>query len=290
MSKFPDRHTYVGGTDYAAIIGASPWADAYDVWALKTGRKKRFDGNKATRRGDRLEPILLDYADETVGEQSERNVTMSAGRHCRGHLDAWYPTKQLVVDAKTTAQYWPQIPVHVGAQIDFYRALATHNGYDIPGGAVAYLDSRVEFLFERLNTAVDADYIIEFCDKWYYDHVIMDKRPLDVKPSASSVLDAFPESVKAKRVEANDDVALAVARFKMLNEQKAEINKEVEALKGDIVAVMEDAEELVYGGKVIATWKSADATRLDTTALKEARPDLFAEFSTTTPQRRFLPK
>jgi predicted phage-related endonuclease len=40
----------------------------------------------------------------------------------------------------------------------------------------------------------------------------------------------------------------------------------------------------------VAEWSESDYHRLDTAALKAARPDVYQEFSTTTTRRRFLPK
>lgn len=50
------RKLGIGSSDAPVIWGNSPYSTPYDLWELKTGRKKGWDGNWATRRGLQLEP------------------------------------------------------------------------------------------------------------------------------------------------------------------------------------------------------------------------------------------
>ena len=65
-----------------------------------------------------------------------------------------------------------------------------------------------------------------------------------------------------------------------------EATAEAEAIKDAIKAHMGDTEEL-RAGEYKVTWKAVTASRLDTTALKKALPDVAAAFTRPTTTRRF---
>lgn len=65
-----------------------------------------------------------------------------------------------------------------------------------------------------------------------------------------------------------------------------EAQQEAEAIKDAIKAAMGDAEE-IHAGEYRITWKPITSSRVDTTALKKALPDLAAQFTKTSTVRRF---
>jgi len=65
-----------------------------------------------------------------------------------------------------------------------------------------------------------------------------------------------------------------------------EAQTEAEAIRDTIKAHMGDTEEVRVGEYKI-TWKPVTSSRLDTTALKRAVPDLVAQFTKTSTVRRF---
>ena len=65
-----------------------------------------------------------------------------------------------------------------------------------------------------------------------------------------------------------------------------EAQQEAETIKDAIKAAMGDAEE-IRAGEYRITWKPITSSRIDTTALKKALPDLAAQFTKTSAVRRF---
>lgn len=65
-----------------------------------------------------------------------------------------------------------------------------------------------------------------------------------------------------------------------------EAQAEAEAIKDAIKAAMGDSEA-IQAGEYKITWKPVTSTRIDTTALKKALPDVAERFSRTTTARRF---
>ena len=66
-----------------------------------------------------------------------------------------------------------------------------------------------------------------------------------------------------------------------------EAQAEAEAIKDAIKAHMGDTET-AYAGEYKITWKAVTASRIDTTALKKALPDVAQAFTRETTSRRFI--
>ena len=65
-----------------------------------------------------------------------------------------------------------------------------------------------------------------------------------------------------------------------------EAQAEAEAIKDAIKAAMGDSES-IQAGEYKITWKAVTSSRIDTTALKKALPDVAARFTKETTSRRF---
>ena len=79
------------------------------------------------------------------------------------------------------------------------------------------------------------------------------------------------------------------AKIKELMELKRlreELDAEIQSAEDAIKAVMGNEEQLTAGAYKVS-WKTFTSSRLDTTALKKALPDIAAQFTKTTTARRF---
>ena len=80
------------------------------------------------------------------------------------------------------------------------------------------------------------------------------------------------------------------AKIRELRELQAlidEAQQEAEAIKDAIKAHMGDTDKL-RAGEYKVTWKPVTSSRIDTTALRKAMPDIAAAFTRETTTRRFL--
>lgn len=66
----------------------------------------------------------------------------------------------------------------------------------------------------------------------------------------------------------------------------AEAQAEADAIKDELKAAMGDRES-VQAGEYKITYKTVKSSRMDTTALKKAMPDIFTAFSKESVTRRF---
>jgi predicted phage-related endonuclease len=83
-----------------------------------------------------------------------------------------------------------------------------------------------------------------------------------------------------------NEIAAVVSDLQELVRMAEEVNAEIESKKDQVKAYMGDSELLVAGPYKV-TYKAVTSSRLDTTALKKALPDIAAQYTKTTTTRRF---
>ena len=84
----------------------------------------------------------------------------------------------------------------------------------------------------------------------------------------------------------NPNMEAKVHELMELKRMKEELEAEITAAEDAIKAVMGD-EELLTAGTYKVSWKTFTSSRVDTTALKKALPDIAAQYTKTTTARRF---
>ena len=84
----------------------------------------------------------------------------------------------------------------------------------------------------------------------------------------------------------NPNMEAQIHELMELNRMKEELEAEIAAAEDAIKAVMGDEETLTAGAYKVS-WSNVTSSRLDTTALKKALPDVAAAYTKTTTVRRF---
>ena len=75
-----------------------------------------------------------------------------------------------------------------------------------------------------------------------------------------------------------------VKKLKELEEQKAQLEKQIEAMKAEIKGEM---REELKAGEFLVKWQRVKSSRLDTNAMKAAYGDICKQFTKQTETRRF---
>ena len=84
----------------------------------------------------------------------------------------------------------------------------------------------------------------------------------------------------------NPSMEAKVKELMELKRMKEELEAEIAATEDEIKAVM-GQEELLLAGSHKVSWKVFTSSRIDTTALKKALPDVAAAYTKQTTTRRF---
>ena len=86
----------------------------------------------------------------------------------------------------------------------------------------------------------------------------------------------------------NLEINSKVKELRELRRMAEDLQAEIDALQDEIKAEMTmQGVEILTGIDWKITWKSITQTKLDTTALKKALPDLVTKFSKTSTYKRF---
>ena len=84
----------------------------------------------------------------------------------------------------------------------------------------------------------------------------------------------------------NPNMESQIKELLELKRMREELDVEIAAAEDTIKAVMGDEETLMAGAFKVS-WKSFTSSRLDSTALKKALPNIAAQFTKQTTVRRF---
>lgn len=84
----------------------------------------------------------------------------------------------------------------------------------------------------------------------------------------------------------NQSMEVKVKELLELKRMKEELEAEITAVEDEIKKVMGD-EETLFAGAFKVSWKTFTSSRLDSTALKKALPEIAAQFTKQTTARRF---
>ena len=84
----------------------------------------------------------------------------------------------------------------------------------------------------------------------------------------------------------NPAMETKVRELMELKRMREELDAEIASAEDTIKAVMGDEETMIAGAYKVS-WKTFTSSRLDSTALKKAMPDIAAQFIRQTTTRRF---
>ena len=84
----------------------------------------------------------------------------------------------------------------------------------------------------------------------------------------------------------NPNLTPKITELMELKRMREELDAEIAAAEDEIKAAMGD-EDTLLAGPFKVTWKTITSSRLDSTALKKALPEIAAQFMKQTTTRRF---
>jgi len=286
----PDRRTYLGGSDAAAILGVSPWQTKYQLWAKKTGLVTEVEDQakqKIFARGKRLEPVILQMFEDESGLKVE---------HCnRRFQDSEYPflaaeidgeTGNENIDAKTAQPFARHLWGEPGSDdIPIYYAAQFMHGLMVTGRDVCHVAAMIGLDDFRIFKIQRDDELIALIRQKELDfwELVQNQTPPPIE-TADDALSVWPTSHLAT-AEVSESVADLVQELKMVKAQIKGLETREAELKDAILPAFRDAEAIASAGRILATWKSQNASRLDQKAIAAAHPEIVERFKVTTSTR-----
>lgn len=289
------RRAGIGGSDVAAILGLSKWKTPLDVYLDKRGEAEAGDETEPMRWGTLLEPVVREeYARRTGFDVECPDEMLVHPEHAFAiaNVDGLADGGRRVLEVKTSriADGWgedgtDEIPEVYALQVQHYLWVT-----GLPVADVAVLIGGSDFRLYHVEADPELHELLRAAEFEFWQRVQDGNPPEPRTYDEACKLFGRP---KSSAVQASDDAIEAHQRLLAVRAQQKALKSDEDALKAEIARAMgDDADTLMAGSLVLATWKQTKGrAALDTKALKGAHPDLYAEFTkTSAPTRRFLLK
>lgn len=291
----PDRKTFVGGSDAAAILGVSPWATPVECWLQKTGRElpQPIDPirEKIFARGKKLEPVILDMVLDKLREQGNEVELIATNKRYRDPEHSWMSVEidfELILngehingDCKSVVGFarrkWgdedtEDVPIEYAAQ--FMQGLSVTGRKKCLVAALIGLDDVAIYWVFRDDETIAA-MREKICCFWY-EHVLKDITPDPIVFDDIKLL--FPHD-NGLSIEATPEIAAKVWDLKQIKDKIKTLEDHEAMLKFDIAEFISPFALLYYNGQQIATWKGRADNRIDVTRLRDEQPEIAAQYT-----------
>lgn len=299
------RRNGIGASDVAGIIGLSPWASPFSVWASKVDDTPDRHDTNAMEFGRRAEVMVGPwFADRTglhvIGEQERCTHADDPWKLCT--VDGFVvesPASAIedalgLLEIKTTgdsaADWADGVPIHYQCQATWAMHVT-----DAPRCWFAVLHlafGRPEFaVYEFQRDADDEAFVVDRCTQFWHDYVQTGTPPpVDAHQATTDAIKAHWPTAEGS-LTADHAARRLVERIKSHKATLALAQQNVDAAENELRALLGDREALIDGTddkgrpKVIASWKPQQSARPDITALKAAHPEIVAKHMNTTTTR-----
>ncbi len=276
------RKSCIGSSDMSAILGLDPFKNAADVYLEKTGKLKEQTESKVMKRGNYLEPAILNYAEDVLGNLA-RSCFFKApgGLPMASNTDAMVIETEYPVEAKSVGLFvgevWGEegsdvMPDRVIIQCHVHMICTDSDFCHVP----VYLSVREFVMFgvelrEKIKMV-----IIEKAVRFWGYNVVGDNPPEDTIPSAEVMkrIRREPKTI----IDIPPDCAPLVtewqeakAAFKLAEKAKDEARSRVVNLLGTSEA------GLLPNGDMV-TYYSQSRRMIDSKRLTAEKPEIAAEY------------
>ncbi len=304
----PDRATYLGGSDIAAILGVSPWKSAFMLYQSKIGGYNEEitpvtpDKKKLFARGKRWEPIVVEML---IDELRDRGHDVEIIAQNQRYQDTEYPflaaeiDLELLVDgeevnaeAKTVnpfaAKFWGEqdtdnIPVYYAAQVMYGMMIKPRKRCIV--AALTGFDDKPRIHFVERDEEIIAGIRSRALEFWNRVQTRTPPEPTTLEDIAF----LYPRD-DGNMLEADAETLAMYDELKLLRSDMDGLETEIEGLKTKLKLRMGDASALMLNGKPLVTWKSnKDSQKTDWKAVCQALnapQDVINQFTKTTPGAR----
>jgi putative phage-type endonuclease len=297
------RRSRLGASEIAGVMGASPWASPWSIWAEKVGLAPAWDDADAEgpmRFGRDLEPII------------NRWFTYRTGLHVAGEQalvdHRSYPWHSATVDGlvydgpmrleaplgvletKYTADPpWSEIPEHYRLQVQWQLHVTDLEHAWIACMHLPFGRPRFE-VYELDRDPAEISRMVDAAEA-FWDHVVAGTPPPpDANPATTAALaGAWQTTTNVPTVDLDEHRAL-VTEISELRAAKRQILADLAADENRLKALLQDRTEGCIEGQVVASWRPQDRTDVDLERLRADHGDAYDRKSTIRVLRLHKPR
>ena len=247
-----ERHSYFNASDVACLFGAHPHRDLADVVADKLAPDVTDDGEtEAMDRGNRLEPVLLDWLGDRLGVQMVTPDVLHVNGCLMatldgepvGDTDTW-------AEAKSTREYWDDVPGHV-----YWQMVGQAAASGRAEGWCVWIDA--DLRFKHAKVTPHPDHIADVLSRaeQFMCFIELGMTPEGVEMRAEHVAQMFPAPEVGKWATVDEVGRDAIAAWDEARLERIAAEKRERALKDEVANLLLDAEGAKFNGIPIATWR-----------------------------------
>jgi putative phage-type endonuclease len=290
-----ERRKGIGGSDAAAICGMSPFAGPLQIYLEKTNQLPPEEGQSDVLTwGHHLEDDVIKEFEKQTGWfvlDTQLSIFNPRVPFMRATLDGAVYSEQSgpplgIFEGKTaSARSWDwserdgkrRVPEHVKIQCQHNMEVAGLNK-----AYVAVLLTQPVMRFEWFEMERDQsmiDTLIEIEGAFWNNYVLAGVPPPTDESwgSFDAVKKAYMRVDKGKEITLDENGAGLVARRMDLWRQENALRMKRQALDGELIKILNEAEIGRYAGRVIVTRKSMVRHDVDTDTLKKQYPKIADE-------------
>lgn len=286
------RKKGIGGSDAAAALGMSPYKSKYTLWCEKIGLVDgEVEDNEAMRLGRDLEAYVAQRFYEETGKKVRRSGYYY--RSCdnpfmQANVDRLIIGEDAGLECKTanaltrTKYDKGDIPIHYYLQCLHYMAVTGMKKWYIAilVLGVGFYHYEVEWDDEEIKALIENERAF-----WRLVEENIDPIIDGSDSTADTLYNIYPTSTK----ESVELVDIDFERLEELDALKKKVDSEKKGIINNAKKQME-CSEIGYSNGYKASWKTLEASKIDTERLKEEYPSVYEACLKTASQRRFTYK
>ena len=248
-----ERRKHLGSSDAAAILGLDPHKQAFDVWVSKMSEEPD-EPTLEMEVGNRLESLILDRAQERLGQLGFKLPITHPGGIVRVHTDAVVVETGEPVEAKAIGilghsaviPLWadglpPYVWIQVAVQIACCRKDAGH--------VVALVRNEERYYHVEPKASV-VDGIVESMHRFWERYVVTGKPPALVRPVDPSLLKAIKREPGKVEAFTTTDLVDVYREAKRRRDELAavwrQVDRDYEHARNAVNAMMGTAEAATW--------------------------------------------
>jgi len=296
----------IGSSSVGAILGLSPWAGPWDVWARMHGLTES-KGNFSTARGHILEPAIGAHYARLYNVEAEKGpeyeeeplIGPEPWMHARPDYSVTDGKNRWLVEIKSTRKFGEQwgpagtdgVPPYYAAQCVWQMAVTGDERCDL----AAFATFTDEFRVYRIDRDLDLErHIVGLVRDWYKKHIEGAEPPdPDSSTACSQALAARWKPSDRVYIQSDKDALILAREVLDVRNQIADLDKKKRLAEN----LLKDKIGEAYGMDGIATWAptkgrvtfdrklfTADNPELAKKYTKQSEPSRTFRFTYTRPK------
>lgn len=287
----------IGGSDVSCLLGINKWKSEIQLWQDKTNQTNEVSEETEIQMwGHIMEPILRNHFSEVTGKtvielkamlQHPEHPFMLADVDGITTDDAGNPA---ILEIKTASAYkasdWDDgVPAYYQTQIQHYLCVT-----GIRKAYCVVLIGGNSFKIYEVDADDEIQSMLIAVEKNFWNKVQNMIRPeMDGSDAAKELLDSLYRGGIAEQIVMPEEAIEYVDAYIEACAEEDNAKAKKQEASNHIKEIMGDYDKATCLGHSIS-WKPVSTERLDTKALKEQEPELYAKYVKTTISRRFTLK